>query len=175
LVTDGGDRVSFGSEGQLIFRQLGDKANYLARIALDGTGLIRILDSPIMNKGGVSPKGDWAMFGTAGTNVTSVARGIVRKICNGPCPARWSADDKYLYVATSVNRTSAGRTLVIPLSRGFEHVNLPASGLDLASDEELARFRVIPQGAISPGPDPQTYAFSRSVFQGNLFRIPLHQ
>jgi hypothetical protein len=51
---------------------------------------------------------------------------------------------------------------------------LPASGIDLADKEQLAGFQSIPQGNMSAGPNPQTYAFTISTFQGNLFRIPLH-
>jgi hypothetical protein len=54
-------------------------------------------------------------------------------------------------------------------------VALPASGLDHASEQELAGFQVIPRGAIFAGPDPQTYAFQTDAFHGNLFRIPLHE
>jgi hypothetical protein len=35
-------------------------------------------------------------------------------------------------------------------------------------------MRSIPQMLVAPGPDPETYAFAKSQFQGNLFRIPLH-
>jgi len=34
--------------------------------------------------------------------------------------------------------------------------------------------KVIRQGRLAPGPDPQTYAFVKLEFVGNLFRIPLH-
>jgi hypothetical protein len=44
----------------------------------------------------------------------------------------------------------------------------------LGNQEQLAGFRSIPQDNISPGPDPQTYAFTTAAFHGNLFRIPLH-
>ena len=71
-------------------------------------------------------------------------------------------------------RTSSGRTLVVALPRGFALAELPPEGLDFIGDKELAGIQVIRQGQMSPGPDPQTYAFVTAAFQGNLFRIPLH-
>ena len=46
LVVRGGDEVSFGG-GQLFFRQVGGKADYLARVQEDGSGLARILETKI--------------------------------------------------------------------------------------------------------------------------------
>jgi hypothetical protein len=60
------------------------------------------------------------------------------------------------------------------MPRGFALADLPRTGLDAASDEELAHVQVIRQGHVSPGPDPQHYVFATAAFQGNLFRIPLH-
>ncbi len=59
LVTKDGVRVSFGSNGALIFLQLEEKAGHLARIQADGSGLERLLDATIIEKFDVSPDGDW--------------------------------------------------------------------------------------------------------------------
>ena len=176
--------VSFGGNGTLIFMQLGEKTNYLARIQADGSGLERIMDAPILTKNAVSPDAEWVVVGGVGTG--GAIRGTTavstrdrsrRGICNGPCLVRWSSDGKYLYVTpgTSIDRlTSSGRTLVIALPRGMAGAQFPPAGLDNASDEELAGVQVIRHGLISPGPNPQNYVFETAAFQGNLFRIPLH-
>jgi Tol biopolymer transport system component len=177
--------VSFGGSGTLFFAQLGERANFLARIQADGTRLERIMDVPILEKGAVSPDAEWVVVGGVGTGgalhgTTAIStRDRSRHgICNGPCLVRWSSDGKYLYVTTSGNSTgrltSSGRTLAIALPRGFAQAQLPQAGLDNASDEELAGIQVIPHGLVSPGQDPQHYVFAASAFQGNLFRIPLH-
>jgi hypothetical protein len=70
--------------------------------------------------------------------------------------------------------TSPKHTYIIRIPHGFGPLDLPASGIDAASDAELAGIQSIPQGNVSPGPDPQTYAYATAGFQGNLFRIPLH-
>ncbi len=181
LVVRGGDLVSFGA-GQLFFRQLGGKADYLARVQEDGSGLTRILDTEIVEFGGVSPDGEWATVGGRiepgiGTFAVGVRDRAPRRICAGACFVQWPADGKYMYVSTISRLSAAGSnklTYIIPIPRGFGLLKLPASGIDRASEAELAGIQSIPQGDVSPGPDPQTYAFTSASFQGNLFRIPLH-
>jgi Tol biopolymer transport system component len=180
LVVRGGDEVSFGA-GQLIFRQVGGKANYLARVQEDGSGLTRIRESKIVEIGRVSPDGEWASVGGAdsvdGNFAVAVRTGAQRKICAAACFVQWSADGKYMYVALTSRYSAPGSTVqtyVIPIPHGAGFLDLPPSGIDRASEEELAGIQSIPQGDMSPGPDPQTYAFTNSNFQGNLFRIPLH-
>jgi len=180
LVVRGGDEVSFGA-GQLFFRQLSGKAAYAARVQEDGSGLTRILEAKTTEVDGVSPDGEWAIVAdldsSPGEYVVGVRRRAQRKICAGVCFLKWSADGKYLY-ASPTSRFSASEstlaTCIIPISHGVERLDLPASGIDLADREQLAGFQTIPQGSISPGPNPQTYAYTTSSFQGNLFRIPLH-
>lgn len=54
-------RVSFGAPGELVFRQLGAHANYLARVSKQrGSGLERVLDDPIDAIQSMSPDGVWA-------------------------------------------------------------------------------------------------------------------
>ena len=187
LVAKDGGSGSFGASGTLIFVQLGEKANYLARVQADGSGLERLLGVPIAQKRDVSPDGEWVAVSagvarggneppgahSGGTFAVSTRDRSSRSICNGPCRVRWSSDGKYLYVTSDSSLTSSGRTLVIAMPRGFALAELPRE-LDLASDEELSRVQVIRQGLMSPGPDPQTYVFETNAFKGNLFRIPLH-
>ena len=110
-----------------------------------------------------------------GTIAISIRDRTSRSICKGPCLAHWSPDGKYLYVSTAGTlTTSGGRTYVVAMPGGLARADLPRTELDAASDEELARFPVIRQGQMSPGPDPQHYVFAVGAFQGNLFRIPLH-
>jgi Tol biopolymer transport system component len=181
LVVRGGDEVSFGA-GQLFFRQVGRKANYPAVVQEDGSGLTRILEAKTTTEvGGVSPDGEWAIVsdigGAPGGFVAGLRRRVQRKICAGICYLQWSPDGKYLYVSPASKYSgseSTQPTYIIPIPHGVEALELPASGIDLADKEQLARFQSIPQGNMSAGRDTQTYAFTISNFQGNLFRIPLH-
>jgi hypothetical protein len=187
LVISNGYAVSFGGGGTLIFLRLEEKAGHLARIQADGSRLEHLLDTPVIEKQGVSPDGEWAAVGGVaggGNPSPSNVRGTIavstrdrssRSICKGACLVRWSSDGKYLYVSTAGRAaTSGGRTFVIPMPRGFALADLPHPEVDAASDEELAHVQVIRHARISPGVDPQNYAFEISAFQGNLFRIPLH-
>ena len=83
-----------------------------------------------------------------------------------------------MYVSLTSRVAEAGEptrgTYAIRIPHSFRLLDLPASGIDRASEAELAGFQTIPDGDMSPGPNPQTYAFTKANFQGNLFRIPLH-
>jgi len=174
-VVTSGDSVSFGAPGELIFRQLEPRANYLARIKTDGTGLARMMDEPIVGKTGVSPDGAWAVAGGSVTYAVSVKDGIRKPICIGACLTCWSRDGAYLYMTTNFDRTkAAGTTLVLPIPPGHPLPDLPSAGLNANADEKLPGIREIRLSELAPGPGPDTYAFAKSEFVGNLFRIPLH-
>jgi len=173
LVVRGGDTVSFGAPGELVFRQLTAKLDYLARIKTDGSGLKRVLDQPILDKFGVSADGSWAGVAGAGEDASvavSLRDGTRQRICDGLCAFNWSPDGAFLYVTPNPTPALTGRTLVLPVRRGAGLPALPQSGLSANADEE---YPVIRQ-EVAPGPDPKTYAFVKSEFAGNLFRIPLH-
>jgi len=161
LVVRGGDEVSLAA-GQVFFRQLGGKSDYLARVREDGSGLNRILDTKVAEILGVSPDGEWATatgsFPEYGTWAVSVR------------------DGKYMYVslATRSEPGSTAHTYIVPIPHGAGLFDWPKSGMDSAGDEQLAGIQWIPWGNIAPGPDPQTYAFTNAGFHWNLFRIPLH-
>jgi Tol biopolymer transport system component len=175
LLVSGGDGVSFGAPGELIFRQLGPRANYLARIKTDGQGLERVMDQPIFDKHGISPDGAWAAFSTGGTFAVSLKTGIQKLICLGLCLPYWSSDGRYLYVGTTFDITkSTGTTLVVPIPHGHGLPDLPSAGLNVSAAEKNPGAREIREAGLTPGPDPNTYVFAKSEFVGNLFRIPLH-
>jgi serine/threonine protein kinase len=181
-----GDSVSFGATGELVFRMVEKTANFLGRMNADGSGAQRIRDTPINDKTGVSPDGDWAIVTGAGrgenaqpeTIAVPVHGGTPRKLCSEFCRGRWSPDGRLFYI-TSVFRTSAGNMLAIPVLAGKSLPDVPASGL-LTADSwvELPGAReirhLIPGSEVSPGPGFLTYVFAKTDLQRNLFRIPLH-
>ncbi len=188
LLTKDGDNVSFAGAADLVFRQLGEKNGYLARIHTDGTGLERITETPIASKMGTSRDGEWAVAAglidpskSPGTYAVSLRDGSRRVLCAGPCLVKWSIDGKFLFVTLASapsdgtnSLTGSGRTLVIPLPRGLAGAAIPEAGFNPASDQELNGIQVIKQDQMSPGFDANTYAYTAAEFQGNLFRIPLH-
>ena len=99
LLAKDGDSVSFAGPTDLVFRQLGEKASYLDRIHIDGTGLERITEAPIAGKTGTSPDGEWAVAGglnnsagLRGTYAVSLRDGSRRALCVGPCVVNWSLE-----------------------------------------------------------------------------------
>jgi eukaryotic-like serine/threonine-protein kinase len=173
LVVSGGDTVSFGVPGELIFRQVGPRMNYLSRIKTDGTGLERIVEH-IEDKFGVSPDGAWAVVAADKTFAVSLKNGTRKPICPSLCRSRWSPDGAYLYMTSDFDPTSVGNTQVLPIPRGQGVPDLPPAGLSSNREENIPDMRVIRQASAIPGSDLDTYAFVKSEFVGNLFRIPLH-
>ena len=184
-VARGGDQVSFGPNGALIFRQQDKNANYLYRINRDGSGRERLLSTPILNKAGVSPDGEWvivnralteadAALASSGERAETVAvpfrGGAPRRICAFNClpGSAWSPDGRLLYLAAD-----QGRTAAIPVPPGQSLPDLPASGISSPADAlTLPGARVIEPG-VSPGPNPSTYVFLKTELRRNLFRIQL--
>ena len=176
LVVRGGDNVSFGRAGELVFRQLGAQVRYLARVKTDGTGLAHITDNPLRDDAFLSPDGKWAAdAGPApGTGAISTKDRTRKAICVDNCVVRWSADGAYLYVTLNVTPTEAHPTLVFPIPPGASLPDLPAQGLGPHAGEELPKIQKIFEDFPAFGPDPHIYAFVKSEFVSNLFRIPLH-
>jgi hypothetical protein len=170
--------VSFGADGDLVFRSLEEKSDVLVRIKKDGSGRELLTTVPILEKGSVSPDGEWVtVFSTGGLLAVPLHAGATRKICAAPCRAVWASDGRFFYVHSD-RRTSAaspGKTLAISVPVGKSLPDLPASGIDLSVDGiKLPGTRVIEHGAMSPGPDPSIYVFTKTDLQRNLFRIALH-
>jgi serine/threonine protein kinase/Tol biopolymer transport system component len=178
-VGQAGDSVSFGADGDLIFRLLEEKRNFLARIKKDGSGLARITDRPINDKFGVSPDGDWAIVGApaesedvwAGTIALPLHGGAARKLC-AYCPAGWSSDGKYVVMVLGSSPGAKG--LLIPTSVAGSLPNFPAGGINMQDPVAgLPGARLIDHGFASVR-DLSTYVFVKTDLQRNLFRIPLH-
>jgi hypothetical protein len=109
-----------------------------------------------------------------GTFAVSLKDRTQKMICGFLCLAKWSPDGQFLYVTTSLEPTSAGTTLVLPIPRGQDLPALPEGGVNAEASDDIPGVRMIRQGQFAPGPGPETYAFAKSEFVGNLFRIPLH-
>jgi hypothetical protein len=180
-VTRGGDRVSFAANGDLIFRALEAKQNFLYRIKRDGSGRAPITSTAITERLGVSPDGDWVTAwvntrpGVRETFAFPVYGAEPTKICSFKCAAWWSPDGKFFYITVQSVSSSNGRTLAIPLTPGKPLPALPAAGITSIADRpDIPGIQVLNRGDVSAANDPSTYVFTKYDFQGNLFRIPLH-
>jgi hypothetical protein len=187
LIFDNGDQVSFGAPGELIFRSLA-KGNALARIKADGTGFERIPTASFLEKGDVSPDGEWVIIKAPATSGNPVAEtlavpirgGSARTVCRGDadtCIAGWSPDGKFFYLAVDLKTSpsSVRETFAVPVPAGKALPDFSGGGLtDVKRVLALPGALRIEEGLISPGSDPSTYVFTKADSQRNLFRIPLH-
>jgi hypothetical protein len=178
-----GDQVSFGAEGELVFRSVEGKKNLPVRIKEDGSGREPLTTSPILEKYSVSPDGDWVLAFSSGVgeyivgelHAVPIHGGATRNICAGGCRATWSSNGRFFYVEVQHSSpTSPGKTLVFPVPAGKSLPDLPASGIDSAAGVERPGVQIIAHSLISPGLDASTYVFTKTDLQRNLFRIPLH-
>lgn len=121
----------------------------------------------------VSPTGRWAAVlavidGRVSTAILGFGKEKFRWVRGGYWATRWSRDGRNLYIA----------------ARGASLSN-PAGALDIALDASVppdvpapaaaAGARILPHdvGGFAPGPDPGTYAFTRTEWLRNIYRIPL--
>jgi Tol biopolymer transport system component len=184
LATDG-DYASFGgTDDDVFFVTLGEETSFFTRIKRDGTGRQRISDlSPIHNRGGISPDGQWAILYSparshdapaGGTVAVPIGGGRGKQICSGLCWGWWSDDQRFLFVSI-FDESSPELTLVIPLQPGVTVPDVPESGLNVpANRAAIPGIRIIDHGSAVPAPDPSTYVFVRTEFRRNLYRVPLH-
>jgi hypothetical protein len=65
------------------------------------------------------------------------------------------------------------RTFVIPF-HGALPAGFGAAGVKGAADlKGIAGLRVIEQQSVAPGPDADTYAFTKTTVHRNIYRVPL--
>lgn len=175
LIAHGADQPAFGG-GWVFFRRLGEKENHLYRMQADGSAEQRILDFPILQFQSVSPNGKWAavlavMDGQVATAILGVGKGTFRWVRAGYWASRWAPDGRDLYLQTQGSfRSAPDETLVVDLA-GSAAPRIP-QGMTAGSS-----LNILPHGTegFAPGPDPDTYAFTRTDWLRNIYRIPLHQ
>ena len=183
LIVEAGDQVSFGAPGELIFRSLAG-GNALARIKTDGTGFERIPTVSFLDKGDVSPDGEWVIIRAPATRehpvletlAVPIRGGIPIKVCTRLLSQLVSGRKIPLRrEQLSAVPTLTDRTFAMPVPAGKALPDLPVGGINaLERAVGLPGAVTIEGGLISPGPDPSTYFFTRTDSQRNLFRIPLH-
>jgi DNA-binding winged helix-turn-helix (wHTH) protein/Tol biopolymer transport system component len=175
LLARGADQPQFGGNGEIFFRLLGDKVNYLYRMRDDGGSKQRMLDFPILQFQSVSPTGRWAAIlavfdGKVSTAVLGLGEETFRWVRGGYWSTCWSRQGRNLYLAVpGASSSDADGTLVIALT-GSSPPQIPAMPTTTASG-------ILPHqtDGLAPGPDPDTYAFTRTEWLRNIYRIPLHR
>ena len=189
-IAESADQVSFaGSE--LIFRSLENTVNFITRARKDGSEPRRVIETPVIGIGDVSPNGRWAIVFPTGTGesktqgalLVSLDTGTSRPLCAG-CRVIWAPDGTWLYAALAPAGGQAPlRALAVPLGATQEPppdslddmLNQAAKGTPPPGGRLVGIFPVILSSVIlGPGRDPSIYAFTKRDMQRNLYRIPLH-
>ena len=165
---------SFGPGGDVYFKGLEGKSEFVYRISPDGTEPRKMSPDPVPGFGGVSPDGEWWLMGSIAYPTRG---GPPVHICDF-CDAAWGPGGKLLYLRfRGVGAMGGGKTFAIGLPAGKELPRLPPSGLKSTEDVKgLTVVAVIDTTGIAlfaPGPNPSIYAYARMTVQRNLFRIPL--
>jgi hypothetical protein len=53
--------------------------------------------------------------------------------------------------------------------------DLPAAGIESRADRlDIPGIQTLSRGDVNAGNDPSVYVYTKTDFQGNLFRIPVH-
>ena len=185
----GGNQVSFGADGALLYRFVDENASFLFRITRDGSHRERVTDTPILEKMGSSPDGGWVTANVPATGGSAtgspgqvqtvaipVQGGAPRKICTFNCWAFWSPDGRFLRIALRPGQATTARTtnLFIPVPAGSSLPDLPDGGIASIDDAlKLAGARAIDEDIVGSSPNWSAYVFVRRQIQRNLFRIQL--
>lgn len=137
----------------------------------DGSGRSRVVPYAIDAIEGISPGRHWvtAMVPHFDENgVASVAiptdGGTWRRMCDSYCQPTWSTNGKFLFIQVEwPTRTSAGRSLAIPVGAGENLPELPAAGIPARADVSVVPGSPsVGRAVLSPGVDPFHFACVRT-------------
>jgi eukaryotic-like serine/threonine-protein kinase len=183
LGTSGLSSPHFGAQGQILFRQTEGNANYLEQMNPDGSARSKIVPYPIIDIQCVSPARRWVMAavptspGAGGPAIMAIPMdgGQPRRICVGYCVPAWSSNGKFVFIAVEpATRTSAGRSLAIPVGPGETLPELPPAGIPFNAEPGIVNGSMsIPRESLVPGKDPSHYAYVNTTVHRNLYRISL--
>ena len=180
LITSAGDRVPhFGPDARIIFQYTDGKANYIGEIRKDGSRRSKLFPYPISLLDAISPDRRWVIadISLADTDITMaipISGGSSRRICTY-CSVAWSPDGKFIYIGLGPNsHTIRGTTLAIPLPAGETLPKLPLAGFLGPEDAKaVPGTRLLEGWFLSPGPEPNTFAYVKTTMHRNLYRIPV--
>jgi eukaryotic-like serine/threonine-protein kinase len=170
-----GRRPSFGPHGEIVFR---GTDGFPYRVRFDGSGLRKAIGQPVLSLSAVSPDGNWVTAWARPPGDWKVA-GYAFHI--GENSAVLMGDGlRFLWPAGggSVLLTgapiAANRSYIVPLKTTETLPRIPDGGFKTELDvSSLPGAHQIDISDVVPGPNPDTYAFSRSTSQRNLYRIPI--
>jgi len=182
-----GGSPRFGPGGEIFFRRRAEGSSqeagmagspgFVYRVRLDGTGMRKALEQPILLLWGVSPDGRWiAAWAPLPGNGSPFAQAFPLDgnppVTIGWVPFAWSKPGWPRGMAFIP--LFSKWTYTVPLASGQILPPIPAGGFH--SDDEIASLPGARRGPAWPigfGPTADVYAFYREAIQRNLYRIPI--
>ena len=168
----------FGPEGEIYFTAREGSQKFLYRVGPNETVPRKMITAPVTDFAGISPRGEWWLFGHISVIARAAQGGVPSPIC-GFCGIAWGFSGKFLYLRfRKVGEMGGGRAFAIALPPGKDLPVLPPSGLK--SIEDVRKLNVVADidttemAVFAPGPNPSIYAYVRRTVQRNLFQIPLN-
>jgi Tol biopolymer transport system component/predicted Ser/Thr protein kinase len=174
-------RALFDPRGGVLFVGGERGAPFLYRIQEDGSGLQKVLPTPISFVWDVSPDGSaLGLWEGESVVVYPAAGGTPTLICSGCATAgeenrgvtppliKWAPDGKLLYLHSARTR----QTFAVPLRPGQVLPPLPTGGLrSIADAAKLPGARLLPDARVFSSADAAVYAFPRVSTHRNIFRV----
>jgi DNA-binding winged helix-turn-helix (wHTH) protein/Tol biopolymer transport system component len=179
----GGRWPRFGARGQILFEETEENRNYLEQINADGSNRSKVFPYPIAEFQGISPGRRWVMAAVPRTPerdfpavmAIPLDGGPARRMCTSYCLPRWSTDGKFLFVPVEdPTRTSAGRSLAIPVGPGETLPDFPAGGIAPRAEPSVVKgAKSVDRAELIPGKNPDHFAWINITVHRNLYRISL--
>jgi Tol biopolymer transport system component len=181
LTTMDSGTAFFGAPGEIVFGSQ-ETTVFIYKIRDDGTGLQKLLPTPMLIPFAVSPDGRWVPAQTPNeygdSTVYLEGTSSPTRICKDcsqpqgteyiPPPLSWTPDGKFVYVKFGTS------LYAVPLRRGQMLPPIPPSGFP--SNEAVAALpgaRLVSTESVFPGPNPSMYAFTKVTTQRNIYRVPV--
>jgi serine/threonine protein kinase len=170
-------RPCFGPLGELYFIKYEGDLQFLYVAATSDGEQRKVYPAALQDFHGVSPNGKWLLSGADPVVARRVPNGSPVRIC-AFCEIGWGPGGKILYLRfRNIGTMGGGRTVAIALHESGGLPSLQGPGLDSLDDikhlKVIANIDMKDVAVFAPGPDPQTFAYSRITTQRNLFRIPI--
>jgi serine/threonine protein kinase len=173
------DSARFAGTNHVLFRSLEGRDNFLDRVALDGSGRLRMVDLPIVGLSRVSPDGRAAVVVAPAqapalfeeTVAVDLEQRTATRLCSHACAAGWSPDGRRFYVDPSNTIGGGDRTLEIPVPPGQA---LPALSGSVTAWLKTPGARLLPLELGPPGAtETSRFVHVELTSTRNLYRIPL--
>ena len=176
--------VLFGAPGEVVFSSL-EKTTFVYRINEDGTGLRKLIETPMLLAQAVSPDGKWVAVtdprNWGSLMVYPAGNGEPVKICAGcysppaaelvPPPMNWTPDGRFVFVKFD-DASLNGPMYAIPLPSGAMMPRVPDGGFaTVGALAAVPGAKLVSDRAIFTGSSPDVYAFTRAPTQRNIFRV----